>query len=67
MATLHIPSGLLSPSDERAVCSAIDKAVETKKRNGCISLSKFKDIIRSACSWLWDKIKDFVAMWYALF
>lgn len=67
MATLYIPSGLLSSSDERALRSAIDKAVETKRRNGWISLSRFKDILRTACSWLWDTIKDFVAMWYAFF
>lgn len=67
MATLYIPSGLLSPSDERALRSAIDQAAECKRRNGWISLSRFKDIIRSACSWLWETIKDFVAIWYALF
>lgn len=65
MAQIYIPSGLLSPSDERALQKAVDDAVREKKRNGWISLSHFKDIIRRACSWIWDIIEDFVSLWYA--
>lgn len=65
MAQIYIPSGLLSPSDERALQKAVDDAVREKKRNGWISLSRFKDIIRKACSWIWDIIEDFVSLWYA--
>ena len=64
MAKVYIPSGLLSPSDERALQDAVDEAVREKKRSGWISLSRFKDIIRRACSWLWDLIEGFVTMWY---
>lgn len=65
MTQIYIPSGLLNPSDERALQNAVDEAVRTKKRNGWISLSRFKDIIRRACSWIWDIIEDFVSLWYA--
>lgn len=66
MAKIYIPSGLLSTSDERALQDAIDEAVRTKKRNGWISLSRFKEIIKKACVWIWDVIEDFVAIWYAI-
>lgn len=65
MAQIYIPSGLLSSSDERVLQKAVDDAVREKKRNGWISLSRFKDIIRRACSWIWDIIEDFVSLWYA--
>lgn len=64
MAKVLIPPGLLSESDEWALQKAVDEAVRAKKRNGWISLSRFKDIIRKACSWIWNLIEDFVSLWY---
>ena len=66
MAQVYIPPGLLSPSDERALQNAVDQAAREKRRNGWISLSRFKEIIRRACSWIWDIIEGFVSIWYTL-
>lgn len=66
MAKIYIPPGLLSASDERALQNAIDEAVHTKNRNGWISLSRFKEIIKKACAWIWDVIEDFVTIWYVI-
>lgn len=60
MAKVPIPPGLLSPSDEQALQNAVDEAVRVKKRNGWISLSRFKDIIKKACTWIWDLIENLV-------
>lgn len=65
MAQIYIPPGLLSPSDERALGNAVDEAIRTKRRNGWISLSRFKEIIKRACSWIWNIIEDLVSLWYA--
>lgn len=67
MAQIVIPPGLLSPKDERALQAAFDEAARTKRLNGWISFSRFKDIIKRACSWIWSLIEDFVAIWYAIF
>lgn len=66
MAKVPIPPGLLSTSDEQALQSAVDEAVRVKKRNGWISLSRFKDIIKKACTWIWDLIENLVTVWYAI-
>lgn len=66
MAQIYIPPGLLSASDERALQKAVDQAASEKRRNGWISLSRFKEIIRRACSWIWDIIEGFVSIWYAI-
>ena len=66
MAKVPIPPGLLSPSDEQALQNAGDEAVRVKKRNGWISLSRFKDIIKKACTWIWDLIENLVNVWYAI-
>lgn len=66
MAKVPIPPGLLSESDERALQKAVDEAVRVKRRNGWISLSRFKNIIREACTWIWDLIENLVAVWYAI-
>lgn len=62
MAKVPIPPGLLSPSDEQALQNAVDEAVRVKKR----SLSRFKDIIKKACTWIWDLIENLVNVWYAI-
>ena len=64
MAQIFIPPGLLSQRDERELQNAVDEAIRVKRCNGWISLSRFKEIIRKACSWIWDLIKDFVSLWY---
>lgn len=66
MAQIFIPPGLLSESDEYALQRAVDEAVSIKKRNGWISLSRFREIIRRACSWIWNLIEDLVSIWYAI-
>lgn len=66
MAKVPIPPGLLSPSDERALQNAVDEAVRVKNGNGWISLSRFKDIIKKACTWIWDLIENLVTVWYAI-
>lgn len=66
MAQIPIPPGLLSASDERALQKAVDEAVRVKERNGWISLSRFKDIIKKACTWIWDLIENLVTVWYAI-
>lgn len=66
MAQIPIPPGLLSASDERALQKAVDEAVIVKKRNGWISLSRFKEIIKRACAWIWDLIENLVTLWYAI-
>lgn len=60
MANIDIPDGLLEPHELKQLQDAVYGAVGEKKRTGRMTLERFINIIKSVCSWFWDKIYDFV-------
>lgn len=59
MAKIDIPDGLLDDSEVRQLQGAVNKAVDEKRRTGYMTMSRFMDIIKDACRWIWDKISGF--------
>lgn len=59
MAKIDIPDGLLEPSELNQLQSAVNSAVREKQRTGFMTMSRFMDIIKNACQWIWDKISGF--------
>lgn len=67
MATINIPDGLLTDSELRELQKGVNDAVDEKKRTGWMTMSRFMDILKSACRWIWDKISGFFAdIWSGL-
>lgn len=61
MAYIEIPDGLLSDSEMSTLQEGIRDAVGEKQRTGRMTLSRFIDIIKSVCSYIWDKIKNIIS------
>lgn len=59
MAKIDIPDGLLDPSELNELQGAVNKAVTEKRRTGVMTMSRFMNIIKDACYWIWDKISGF--------
>ena len=60
MATINIPDGLLNDDELRQFQKGVDEAVKEKRNTGAMTLSRFMDIIKDVCYWIWEKIKGFL-------
>jgi hypothetical protein len=60
MAQINIPDDVLSDEDVRTLQNAVNDAVIEKRKTGKMTLDRFIQIIKSVCSWIWDKIKGFI-------
>jgi len=57
MAVINIPDGVLTPGE----LNTLQKTINNIPRTGGINLSRFIQIIQSACDWIWEKIKGFIS------
>ena len=64
MAKIEIPDDVLKPEDVKDLQDAVNKAVEEKRRTGVMTMSRFMNIIKEACYWIWDKIKGFFSSFW---
>lgn len=61
MAYINIPDDLLKPDEIKDLEDAIKIAVREKGKTGSMNLSRFINIIKKACSKIWDKIRVFIS------
>lgn len=67
MASINIPDGLLSDEELRQLQGGVNEAVREKRRTGSMNMQRFINIIKSVCSWIWDKISGFISdLWDGL-
>lgn len=67
MASINIPDGLLKPDELRELQNGVDEAVRQKEITGSMNMQRFINIIKSVCSWIWDKISGFISdLWGGL-
>ena len=67
MATINIPDGLLPADELRELQGGVNEAVKEKTKTGYMTMSRFMNIIKSACGWIWDKISGFFSdLWDGL-
>ncbi len=59
MAKIDIPDGLLDSSELIRLQDAVNSAVTEKRHTGVMTMSRFMNIIKNACYWIWDKISGF--------
>lgn len=59
MAKIDIPDGLLNQSELNQLQGAVNKAVTEKSRTGVMTMTRFMNIIKDACYWIWNKISGF--------
>lgn len=61
MASINIPDDLLTPEELGQLEEAVRIAVGEKRNTGRMYLDRFINIIKSVCSWFWNKICGFVS------
>lgn len=61
MALIRIDDGLLNDSEIKNLERAIGDAAREKKKTGIMNLDRFIKIVKSVCSWFWDKISGFIS------
>ena len=67
MAYINIPDDLLSGPEVKELEDGIKEAARVKTQTGNMTLSRFMNIIKSACRWIWDKISGFIeSIWEGL-
>lgn len=61
MAYINIPDDLLKPGEIKDLEDGIRKAANEKGKTGFMNLSRFMNIIKDACSYIWNKISGFIS------